>query len=361
MPNAKSPTQKNETREMKPLIIAGPCAAETENQVLLTARQLQIEMKQIAMSLAYFRVGVWKPRSKPSDFCGAGKRALKWLAKVQETLQVQVCVEVARPEQIEFCRDAGINAIWLGARTTVNPFLVQEMADTLQGSDFTVMIKNPVSPDLSLWIGAIERMRKAGITNLIAIHRGFVERHENILRNAPAWEIPIELKIRFPEIPLLCDPSHLTGDRRYIRTIAQEAMNYGFDGLMIETHYNPTIARSDAHQQITPKELAYLLDQLDFRTELETREFANMSKEREQLSVIDEQIAQLLAKRMRVVDKIALLKKEYHLPIVQPNRWQKVVEQYLSHSLQDNNYQEFIIKFLELLHQNSIKRQNKSL
>jgi chorismate mutase len=346
---------------MNPLIIAGPCAAETENQVLITARQLQIEMAQIAMPLAYFRVGVWKPRSKPSDFCGAGKRALKWLAKVREMLQILVCIEVARPEQIELCREAGINAIWLGARTTVNPFLVQEIADALRESNFTVMLKNPVSPDLSLWIGAIERMREAGITNLLAIHRGFAERHENILRNAPAWEIPIELKIRFPEIPLLCDPSHLTGDRRYIRTIAQEAMNYGFDGLMIESHYNPAIARSDARQQITPKELVFLLDQLDFRNESETREFANISKEREQLNVIDEQIAELLARRMRVVDKIALLKQEYHLPIVQPNRWQKVVEQYLSHSLQDANYKEFITKFLELLHQNSIKRQNKSL
>jgi chorismate mutase len=346
---------------MNPLIIAGPCAAETESQVLLTARQLQIEMEQIAMPLAFFRVGVWKPRSKPGCFCGAGKCALKWLPKVQKMLQVPICVEVARPEQIEHCREAGINAIWLGARTTINPFLVQEMADALQGCGFTVMLKNPLSPDLSLWIGAIERMREAGITNLIAIHRGFAERGENILRNVPAWEIPIELKIRFPKIPLLCDPSHLTGDRRYIRTIAQEAMNYGFDGLMIETHYNPAIARSDARQQITPKELAFLLEQLDFRNESETREFANISKEREQLNMIDEQIAELLAKRMRVVDKIALLKQEYHLPIVQPNRWQKVVEQYLAHSLPDTNYQEFIIKFLELLHQSSIKRQNKSL
>ncbi|MDR1345984.1 MAG: bifunctional 3-deoxy-7-phosphoheptulonate synthase/chorismate mutase type II [Bacteroidales bacterium] len=344
---------------MKPLIIAGPCAAETENQVLMTAHQLQIELKHIAMPLAYFRVGVWKPRSNPCDFGGAGKRALKWLAKARNMLQTSVCVEVARPEQIELCREAGINAIWLGARTTVNPFLVQEMADALRGSNFTVMIKNPVSPDLSLWIGAIERMREAGITDLIAIHRGFAERRENILRNAPIWEIPIELKIRFPNLPLICDPSHLTGDRRYIRTIAQEALNYGFSGLMIETHYNPTIARSDARQQITPKELAFLLDQLDFKTESETREFANISKEREQLHAIDDQIAQLLTKRMRIVDKIACLKHEYHLPIVQPNQWQKVVEQYLSHSLQDDYYQEFITKFLELLHQNSIKRQNR--
>jgi len=346
---------------MNPIIIAGPCAAETEEQVFTTARQLQRELEQIAMPLTFFRVGVWKPRSNPNDFCGAGKRALKWLTQLQKTMKIRVCVEVARPEQIQLCNEAGINAIWLGARTTVNPFLVQEIADALQGSDFTVMIKNPVSPDLSLWIGAIERIRKSGIFNLFAVHRGFAERHENVLRNAPAWEIPISLKLKFPEIPLLCDPSHIAGDRRYIQAITQEAMNYGFDGLMIESHYNPSHARSDAHQQMTPKQLAFLLNRIDFRNESEMAAFAHIAKEREQLNAIDEQIAQLLAKRMSIIDNIALLKKKNHLPILQPKRWEKVKKQYYAYALQDDNYEEFITQFLELLHQNSIKRQNTLL
>ena len=343
----------------KAIIIAGPCAAESKEQLFLTAKGLKKAFSARGFDLNFFRAGVWKPRSKPEDFSGLGEEALPWLQEIQTELGVPVCVEVCFPEQLDQCEKYGIKAFWIGARTAVNPFDVQEIATAARNRDFTVMVKNPLVADLKLWAGNIERFLNAGMTKVMAIHRGFADSSESVYRNRPFWEIAIDMKVRFPHIPLLCDPSHIAGQRQYIAQLSQIALDYGFNGLMIESHHQPESALSDAGQQLTPEDLAQLLSGLKFKDELSSPAENELRKQRTQIHNIDTQLSVLLSKRMQIVDSIAQIKAEHNLPVVQPEQWNKVVRMYQENSLQDKDYQEFIVEFLELLHQSSIKRQRK--
>ena len=343
----------------KAIIIAGPCAAESKEQLFLTAQELKENLAAKGLSLDYFRAGVWKPRSKPNDFSGLGEEALPWLRQIQTELGIPVCVEVSTPEQLDLCEKYGIKAFWIGARTAVNPFDVQEIATAAQNRDFTVMVKNPLIADLKLWVGNIERFLNAGITQLMAVHRGCADSNESVYRNNPSWEMAIDLKVRYPQIPLLCDPSHIAGQRQYIAQLSQLALDYGFDGLMVESHYQPATALSDAEQQLTPADLAEMLSKLQFKDTLSSPAEHELRKQRTLIHNIDTQLSVLLGKRMEIVDSIAKIKAEHNLPVVQPEQWNKVVQTYQQSSLQDIDYQKFIENFLELLHQSSIKRQRK--
>lgn len=337
----------------KPILIAGPCAAESQQQVDKTAEQLNNELKGNNLHLDFFRVGVWKPRSRPNAFAGAGDAALPWLDDIQKRYHFTVCTEVLNARQVELCEKYNIHAIWVGARTSVNPSDVQKIADAVRNKPFTVMVKNPLVPDLKLWAGNIERFLCADVADVIAIHRGFSDNGENIYRNAPCWEIPIDLKVLFPDLPILCDPSHLCGHTKWIPQIAQIALNYGFNGLMLECHCNPEQALSDADQQLTPAQWANLIKQLSFKSDQPNHD---LIIQRALLDNIDTQLSELLSKRMQVVDEIAKIKKQHNLPVVQPQQWKQVMKRYQK-SNQDAQYQDFINKFLELLHQSSINRQ----
>lgn len=334
---------------MKPILIAGPCAAESEQQLLTTAQQ----MMQQGVALDFFRAGVWKPRSNPNSFSGVGEIALQWLSQLQEQYKVPVCVEVMNPEQVLLCEQYGVYGIWIGARTSVNPNLVQQIADVVKDKPFTVMVKNPMVPDLKLWAGNVERFLNANVKQVMAIHRGFADATEQLYRNSPCWEIPIDLKVLFPDLPILCDPSHLCGRRQWIDKVAQQALVYGFDGLMVECHCAPEQAKSDADQQLSPEQWKKLIDQLIFRENLPNRE---LYQQRALLEHVDLQLSELLSKRMKIVDQIAEIKRKNNLAVVQPHQWQQVKERYLK-SGQDDKYQHFIEQFLELLHQSSIDRQ----
>ena len=338
---------------MERIWIAGPCAAESREQLLTTAAQLNEHIRDKGLSLHYFRAGAWKVRSTPDSFAGAGEDALPWLQEVQETYHIPVCVEVMTAKQVELCAKYGIHAVWVGARTSVNPVEVQKIADAVRHSDFTVLIKNPMIPDLKLWMGNIERFLQADIRRVMAVHRGFPDVQENIYRNAPFWQIPIELKVQMPELPILCDPSHLCGNVEWIPEVSQLAMNYGFNGLMIECHPHPEQALSDAGQQMLPTDLAEMISRLDLRNDSADLELV---KQRSTLENIDNQISTLLYQRMKMVDEIAEIKRKKHISVVQPQQWQHVVKRYAKHP-EDPSYQTFIERFLELLHQSSIERQ----
>ena len=339
---------------MERIWIAGPCAAESREQLLTTAAELMEQSALVGVRLDYFRAGIWKVRSVPGSFCGAGEEALPWLQEVQRTYGVPACVEVMSACQLELCAAYGIRTVWVGARTCVNPTEVQQIADAVRGSDFTVLVKNPMIPDLRLWEGNIERFLKAGIRQVMAVHRGFPDATENIYRNAPVWQIPIDLKVHLPELPILCDPSHLCGQVRWIPQVAQLAMNYGFNGLMIECHHNPAQALSDAEQQLTPAQWATLVSGLDLRANAAD---LDLVKQRSLLENVDNQLSELLYQRMMLVDEIAEIKKAKHIAVVQPKQWQEVVKRYQKHP-EDTAYQKFLEKFLELLHQSSIERQH---
>lgn len=338
---------------MERIWIAGPCAAESREQLLATAAELVEKSAFAGFQLDYFRAGAWKVRSNPDSFCGAGEEALPWLREVQETYGVPVCVEVMDAWQVELCAKHGIRAVWVGARTGVNPTEVQQIADAVSGADFTVMVKNPIIPDLKLWMGNIERFLKADIRRVMAVHRGFTDAQENVYRNAPVWQIPIELKVRMPELPILCDPSHLCGNVKWIPQVAQLAMNYGFNGLMTECHLNPSQALSDADQQMTPAQWVELVTTLDLRNDTPD---LSLVKQRARLENIDNQLSELLYQRMMIADEIADIKRKNHIAVVQPQQWQQVVKRYQTHT-EDAAYQEFLEKFLDLLHQTSIERQ----
>ena len=338
---------------MERIWIAGPCAAESREQLLTTAAEL-VEQSAIAgLQLNYFRAGAWKTRSNPDSFCGAGEKALSWLREVQQTYNVPVCVEVMNAHQVELCAKHDIYSVWVGARTGVNPTEIQQIADAVRGTDFTVMVKNPIIPDLKLWIGNIERFLKADIRRVMAVHRGFTDSQENVYRNAPVWQIPIELKVRMPELPILCDPSHLCGKVQWIPEVSQIAMNYGFDGLMTECHCSPQQALSDSEQQMTPAQWAEMIVGLDLRND--TPDLA-LVQQRAKLENIDNQLSELLYQRMMISDEIAEIKRKNHIAVVQPQQWQAVVKRYRTHP-EDLAYQDFLEKFLELLHQTSIERQ----
>ena len=339
---------------MERIWIAGPCAAESREQLLATAAELMEQSALVGVRLDYFRAGIWKVRSVPGSFCGAGEEALPWLQEVQQTYGVPACVEVMSARQLELCAAYGIRTVWVGARTCVNPTEVQQIADAVRGSDFTVLVKNPMIPDLRLWEGNVERFLKAGIRQVMAVHRGFTDAQENIYRNAPVWQIPIDLKVHLPELPILCDPSHLCGQVRWIPQVAQLAMNYGFNGLMIECHHNPAQALSDAEQQLTPAQWATLVSGLDLRANAAD---LDLVKQRSLLENVDNQLSELLYQRMMLVDEIAEIKMAKHIAVVQPKQWQEVVKRYQKHP-EDTAYQKFLEKFLELLHQSSIERQH---
>ena len=337
----------------RPLVIAGPCSAETEEQVMTTARQLAEKGFKI------FRAGVWKPRTKPGGFEGMGEAALPWLQRVKEETGMLVSTEVAMPKHVEASLKAGVDLLWVGARTTANPFAMQELADSLKGVDIPVLVKNPVNPDIELWIGALERINGAGITRLGAIHRGFSSIDQKIYRNAPMWHIPIELHRRFPNLPVICDPSHIGGKRELIAPLSQQAMDLGFDGLIIEAHCSPDCAWSDKAQQVTPEALAYIIRNLVIRDESITTE--SLTELRSQIDKLDDQLLELLSRRMRVSRDIGQYKKEHNMPVLQTQRYEELLARRAGQAGQMGMDREFMRTVLQAIHEESIRQQMEVL
>lgn len=333
----------------RPIVIAGPCSAESEEQVLNTAHQLA------SKGIKIFRAGIWKPRTKPGGFEGIGVVGLPWLKKVKEETGMYTATEVATKDHVFEALKAGVDLLWIGARTTVNPFAVQEVADALRGVDIPVLIKNPVNPDLELWIGAIQRLYGAGLRRLGVIHRGFSSYDKKIYRNLPLWNIPIELRRRMPNLPIFCDPSHIGGKRELIASLCQQAMDLSFDGLIIESHCNPDAAWSDASQQITPDVLDYVLNLLVIRESNQTTE--NLSELRRQIDDIDEHLLELLAKRMRVSCEIGVYKKEHNMPILQSPRYSEILEKRSSMGQQMELSPAFVKEILKEIHEESVRQQ----
>ncbi len=333
----------------QPLVISGPCSAETEEQVLETAERLS------KVGIKIFRAGVWKPRTKPGGFEGKGKEAFPWLQKVREKYGMYIAVEVANAQHVKEALDFGVDMMWIGARTSANPFSVQEIADALAGVDIPVLIKNPVNPDVNLWIGAIQRIYNAGIRSIGAIHRGFSSADKNVFRNLPQWHIPIELKRQIPNIPIICDPSHIGGKRDLIAPISQQAMDLNFEGLIIESHCNPDEAWSDASQQVTPEVLQLILDNLVVRDTNQSTE--NLTVLRRQIDTIDNDILELLAKRMRVSKEIGMYKKEHNMPVLQSNRYKDILKDRVSHAEKLGMSEEFMETVLIAIHEESVNQQ----
>lgn len=342
--------------DKKPLIISGPCSAETEEQVLATALALSKTGK-----VDVLRAGIWKPRTRPGSFEGIGAKGLPWLQKAKELTGMPVAVEVATAKQVESALHFGVDILWIGARTTVNPFSVQDVADALKGVKVPVLIKNPINPDLELWIGAVERVQKSGIDNIGLIHRGFSSYGNTEYRNAPMWHLAIELKRRHPELPMICDPSHISGRRDILQAVAQEAIDLDYDGLMLETHIDPDNAWSDAKQQITPEKFGEMLDNITWRHErTDQREFNTaLEKLRNQINGIDDEILQLLGNRMKIAEKIGQYKKENNITILQTNRWNEILERGVKAGEKLGLTKDFITKYFDAVHLESINRQNK--
>lgn len=335
-------------------LIAGPCSAETREQVLLTAEGL------CSLSLDYYRAGIWKPRTRPGEFEGAGNTALPWLQEVKSKFGLKICTEVAKAEHVEAVLEAGFDMIWIGARSTANPFTVQEIADALRGVDIPVMVKNPTNPDLKLWIGAIERVEKAGIKEIAAIHRGFSVYEKTLYRNNPNWQIPIDLKQEIPAIPLICDPSHIGGRDYLLLEIAQRAFDLKYDGLMIETHCSPKNAWTDAKQQITPTNLAILLNSLTVRGRQEIEE-VEIVELRSQLTSKDEEIIRNLRERMDISKLIGNYKKDRNIVILQNSQWEESLRQNLERAKNADLSQQFSNDLFRLIHQESIRIQAEIL
>lgn len=340
----------------KPLIIAGPCSAETELQVLETAR----EIKKISVH-AIYRAGIWKPRTRPGNFEGVGSIGLKWLKTVKEQTGLKTATEVANSKHVELCLKHGVDVLWIGARTTVNPFSVQEIADVLKGVDIPVLVKNPVNPDLQLWIGALERLNKSGITKMAAILRGFNSYEPSIFRNLPQWEMAIQLKTALPQLPLICDPSHICGNTEMIDYISQKAMDLDFDGLMIETHIQPNLAWSDAKQQITPQQLKKLISSLRVRkVTSENKEFVdNLNALRVQIDQVDEKLLYALHERLRISEKIGTYKRDNNVTILQTGRWNEIQKKLNTQSDLMGFERNWLKKLYDLIHEASIKKQNE--
>ncbi len=342
----------------RPIIIAGPCSAETEKQVLETAEKLSEN------GINIFRAGIWKPRTRPGNFEGVGSVGLEWLKKVKERYGMQVTTEVANTKHVYEALKAGIDILWIGARTSANPFAVQEIADSIKGMNIPVMVKNPINADIDLWIGAIERFQKAGITNIAAVHRGFSNYTKSVYRNEPMWQIPIELKRRMKQLPIFCDPSHISGRRDLLQKVSQKAMDLNYEGLMIETHINPDKALSDAKQQITPAALQELINKLIIRhrklSDAENPEHIETLEElRTKIDEYDNIIFEYLHKRMETANDIGHIKKKNKITIFQPDRWNQIME----HAVQKGNQlglsKKFINSFFEAIHQESINRQSE--
>ena len=342
--------------EKRPLIISGPCSAETEEQVLATAQQLAATGK-----VDMLRAGIWKPRTKPGMFEGIGAKGLPWMQAAKKLTGLPTAVEVATGKQVQDALTFDVDLLWIGARTTVNPFSVQEVADALRGVDVPVLIKNPINPDLELWSGALERVARAGIKQIGLIHRGFSSYGNTEYRNAPMWHLAIEMKRRNPGVMMINDPSHICGRRDILLEVAQKAIDLDFDGLMIESHLDPDTAWSDAKQQVTPLRLAEMLDLIKWRKEDVPSEtfHAALDKFREQINHIDDELMQLLGQRMQIADKIGEYKKNNSVTILQTNRWNQILEKAFGKGEKLGLSQEFITRYLDAVHMESINRQNK--
>lgn len=338
----------------KPLLIAGPCSAETREQVLQTAEQLARNPPD------FFRAGVWKPRTRPGDFEGVGEKALPWLIEVKQRFGFKIAIEVAKSEHVELALKAGVDMLWIGARSTANPFTVQEIADSLKGVQIPIYVKNPTNPDLKLWIGAIERVEKANVGQIAAIHRGFSVYEKTLYRNEPNWQIPLDFKQELPEITLINDPSHIGGRVHLLAEIAQKALDLKFDGLMIETHCDPKNAWTDAKQQVTPIELFDLVSKLKLRNRSEISD-ESLQGQRAVLSEIDEEIIRLLRKRMQVSAEIGQFKKEHNSVIFQRNRWEEVFKMNVEKAVSNQLSREFSSELFKLIHQESIRIQSEIL
>ena len=338
-----------------PLVVAGPCSAETEDQVLKIAHELKDS------DVNYFRAGIWKPRTRPGNFEGVGALGLKWLQKVKAETGMKTATEVANAAHVKLALEHDIDLLWIGARSTVSPFIVQEIADALEGTDKIVLVKNPVNPDLALWLGGIERLYSANIKNLGVIHRGFSTYEKTRYRNNPEWQIAIELQNRFPDLPLICDPSHITGKRDMIFEVSQTALDLNFNGLMIETHVDPDNAWSDAAQQVTPDTLIQMMEYLKIRKETDTEaDYRNsLNTLRTQIDVIDHQLIDILGKRMKIADAIGALKKDKNVAVLQSKRWNEILGKMILEGEQNKLSEEFILRVFKAIHQESINHQEK--
>ena len=338
-----------------PVVIAGPCSAETEEQVLKIAHSLK------DTDVSFFRAGIWKPRTRPGMFEGVGALGLKWLQRVKEETGLKTATEVANKDHVKLALEHDIDMLWIGARSTVSPFIIQEIADELEGTDKIILVKNPVNPDLPLWIGALERLQRAGIKNLGVIHRGFSTYEKTKYRNIPEWQLVIELQNKFPDLPLICDPSHITGKRDMIFDVSQTALDLNFDGLMIETHCTPDAAWSDAAQQITPERLIQIMKDLRIREASVSEEdyVSKLSNLRSRIDILDNKLLDLLKRRMEVADEIGMLKKANNVAILQNQRWHEILGKMISEGEQRNLSEDLVIQVFKAIHQESINRQEK--
>ena len=338
-----------------PLVIAGPCSAESEEQVLKIAHQLKNTDATI------LRAGIWKPRTRPGNFEGVGEIGLKWLKRAKDETGLLTATEVANPAHVELALKNDVDLLWIGARTTVSPFIVQEIAEALKGTDKIVLVKNPVNPDLALWLGAVERLHTSNINKLGVIHRGFSTYEKTRYRNNPEWQIPIDLQNQFPDLPLILDPSHIAGRRDIIFDLCQSALDLNFDGLMIETHHDPDNAWSDAKQQITPKTLDQLTIDLKIRKEEgDALEYLNnLSNLRTQIDVVDHKLTEILGKRMKIADEIGGLKKKNNVAILQNKRWNEILSKMILEGKEFDLSEEFVLKIYKAIHQESINHQKR--
>lgn len=340
----------------KPMLIAGPCSAESREQVLQIAKDLKDE------NISYFRAGIWKPRTRPGAFEGIGSKGLDWMKEVKQLYKMSICTEVANVKHVYESLKAGVDMLWVGARTTTNPFAVQEIAEALRGVDIPLMVKNPINPDLKLWVGAIERFEKCGINNIAAIHRGFSIYEKIDYRNQPRWQIAVDLQREYPDMLMICDPSHIGGQRHYIKEISQKALDLNFDGLMIETHHNPDKAWTDSAQQVTAKQLSGILKDLVVRV----RQPADVSLEelnelRAEIKFLDEALIQILSSRMAMSKKIGHYKKRNNMTILQNSHWGKLLERNMKNAQNSEVAELFISRLFKLIHQESINVQEQVL
>jgi chorismate mutase len=336
-----------------PLVIAGPCSAETEEQLVKIAHQLKDS------DVSVLRAGIWKPRTRPGNFEGVGEEGLKWLKTAKEETGLLTTTEVANPAHVELALKHDIDILWIGARTTVSPFNVQEIADALKGTDKTVLIKNPINPDLSLWMGAVERFYTAGVKNLGVIHRGFSSYEKSKYRNNPEWQIPIDLQTKFPDLPLILDPSHIAGRRDLLFDLSQTALDLNYDGLMVETHYDPDNAWSDAAQQITPETLIQIMKDLKIKKVVsESEDFLDSLKNlRAKIDISDQQLLEVLSKRMKISDEIGKIKRSQNVAILQTQRWNEILGKMILKGEEQGLSEEFTLKLFKAIHMESINHQ----
>lgn len=337
------------TTHDKPLYIAGPCSAETKQQTLSTAKELH------AYGINIYRAGLWKPRTQPGNFEGVGSKGMSWLKAVQEEVGMQVGTEIATTAHAELALEYGLNYVWIGSRTTTNPFAIEEIIKVLSGSDITILIKNPMNPDINLWDGAIQRFLNAGLNRLAAIHRGFSLYNSYPYRNAPQWHIPIELRRLYPTLPILCDPSHIGGSQQLIAPLSQQALDLDFDGLFIESHISPCEAKSDAQQQVTPSTLHDILTQLTPRTSIEHNE--ELADLRQQIDSLDTVLIETISERMQIAQEIGKYKIAHNMPIMQKSRYNKLLQNRITTAETLGLDNEFIKQLLEMIHEESIKQQ----